>query len=67
MIAQENWERRLRRALNKDGYGLHKSRAKLIHADDLGGYMIVDLATNSVVAGSRFNLDLEDVEDFLKQ
>lgn len=62
--AEKNQEQRLRRALYKAGYQLHKSRS-FKGADDLGGYMIVDYYLNAVVAGSRFGLDLEDVEDFV--
>lgn len=67
MSTEKAMEQQLRRALNKSGYGLHKSRAKTIYADDLGGYMIVDLATNAVVAGARFELELDEVADFVKQ
>lgn len=28
--------------------------------------MIVDLYTNAVIAGSRFELDLDDVEEFVR-
>ena len=31
-----------------------------------GGYMLVDIESNSVAAGSRFELSLDDVEAFLK-
>lgn len=60
----KNQEQRLRRALNKVGYSLHRSRAK-ISLDNLGDYMIVDQSSNSVVAGSRFDYTLEDVEAWL--
>ena len=58
-------EKSLRRALNKAGYALHKSSAQ-ISADNLGGYMIVDLYSNAVVDGERFDLNLEDVHQWLK-
>ena len=54
-------ERKLRYALKKAGYELHKSRVKNIHADNLGGYMIINPYINGVVAGSRYELDLDDV------
>ena len=44
---------------------MRKSRAD-ISIDNFGGYMIVDVKTNAVIAGSRFNLDLDDVEEFVK-
>lgn len=67
MFTKKAKEQQLRRALNKIGYGLHKSRTNRVHADDLGGYMIYDLATNAVVAGARFELELDEVADFVKQ
>lgn len=62
---EKNMENKLRRALYKAGYSLHKSR-KAISADNLGGYMIVMNTINGVAAGSRFELDLDDVKDFLE-
>lgn len=64
MTVDKNREKRLRRALNKCGYALHKSR-EAVSPDNLGGYMIVDLQTFGVVSGSRFELDLDDVQDWL--
>lgn len=58
-------ESSIRRALNSAGYVLRKSRAP-ISSDNLGGYMIVDASGNYVAAGSRFELDLSDVVDWLK-
>lgn len=66
MLTEKNRERRLRRALNKAGYSLHKSR-RPINPDNLGGYMVVDIYGNYVVAGSNYSLDLADVEDFLQE
>lgn len=64
MTVDKNREKRLRRALNKCGYALHKSH-EAVSPDNLGGYMIVDLQTLGVVSGSRFELDLDDVQDWL--
>lgn len=58
-------EKQIRRALSKAGYALRKSRGP-VGADDLGGYMIVDVAGNYVAAGSRYELTLEDVADWLE-
>ncbi len=58
-------EKRLRKKLDKQGIILKKSRnAKNPNADDLGGYMLIDKTTNSVIAGSRWELTLEDVEGY---
>lgn len=62
--AEKNMEQRLRRALYKAGYTLNKSRGRF-SADNLGGYMIVDYYTNAVVLGSRFELGLDDVNQFI--
>ena len=66
MLTEKNRERRLRRALNKAGYSLHKSR-RPISPDNLGGYMVADVYGSYVVAGPNFNLDLDDVEELLKE
>ncbi len=65
-IAYKNQERQLRRALNKHGYSLHRSR-KPISIDNMGEYMIVDIFSNSVAAGSRFDLSLTDVADWFRE
>ena len=57
-------ENRIRRALAKRGYLLRKSRAEE-SIDNFGGYMIVDANYNAVIAGERFNLSLDDVEQFV--
>ena len=57
-------EKKIRRRLSAQGYGLHKSRRRNTTIDDWGGYMIYDLSTNYIEAGERFNLSLEDVEKF---
>jgi len=36
------------------------------NADHLGGFMIVDANRNLVAAGSRFDLELDDVEEFVR-
>ncbi len=60
-------ENYLRRKAARLGLSLKKSRAKKIHIDNFGGYMIIDPYTNAVVQGSRFELDLEDVAEFLDE
>ena len=65
MLTEKNREQKLRRALNKVGYALRKSR-KSFSADNLGGYMVVDTLYNAVVAGPRYELDLDDVQDILE-
>ena len=65
-------EDRARRELRKQGYRFKKSRTNGSvyrngvyqgqNADDHGGYMILDVSSDLVVAGERFDLTLEDVE-----
>lgn len=64
-VSDRNTERRLRYALDKAGYLLCKSGVKNINPDNLGDYMIIDKYGNCVVAGSRFEYTLENVEDWL--
>ena len=47
------------------GCRIVKSRSKIISADDLGGFRLIDLAGGFVLAGARFDLDLEDVAGWL--
>jgi hypothetical protein len=61
-------ENRLRRMAKRQGLQLMKSRRRDPCALGYGGYMLVDAATNSVVAGevdSRRALDLDEVEEWL--
>ena len=57
-------ENALRHALKRRGYSLHKSRHG-ISLDNFGGYMICNDYNNAVVRGWRFDLNLDDVADFL--
>lgn len=66
MNASKNREQKLRRALKKVGYEMHKSRAA-ISANNFGGYMLCDIQLWCVVANSsRFNLTLDDIEEWLE-
>ena len=62
-------ENRLRRAAQRQGLGLAKSRTRDPRALDYGRYQLYDLATNSVAAGElggTLGLGLEDVERALR-
>lgn len=67
MQTEKNRENRLRRQLRKQGLSLHKSRVQNPNVNNLGGYMIVNECYNAVAWGSRFELDLDDVEDFISE
>jgi hypothetical protein len=61
-------ENRIRRMAARQGLHIVKSRRRDSHALGHGGFMIVDAATNSVVAGelnSPRSLSLDQVEDWL--
>ncbi len=55
-------ENKLRREIKKTGYELRKSRVKTPNFDNMGRYQIIDVSTNAVIHGSRFELTLDDVE-----
>lgn len=59
-----SYEARLRRAVQRQGYSLHRSRRRDPRATDYGTYMIVNPETNTVEAyglSNGYGLDLEDV------
>ncbi len=61
-------ENRLRRMAERQGLALRKSPRRDPRAVDYGGYMLVDIGTNTVIAGSgafAFTLSLDDVEAWL--
>ena len=64
-MSEKNLESRLRKKLAKQGYALRKSRVKNINADNLGGYMILLAYCNGVIAGQRFSMSLDDVEQYV--
>jgi len=62
-------ENRLRRMADRQGLRLVKSRRRDPRAVDYGGYMLVDIATNAVIAGTgaigRPHWSLDEVEEWL--
>ena len=58
-------ENRLRRKAARLNVVIHKSRGKLWSYDNQLGYMLVDLYTKGIMDGSRFDLDLDEVEEYL--
>lgn len=64
-MSDNSLERKLRRDLSGLGYRLCKSRARNWSLDNQLGYMIIWVEYNSVVLGSRFDLTLDDVQDFI--
>jgi len=62
--AQEN---RNRRRAHRLGLALRKSRARDLHIDNLGDYMLVDPYLNAIVWGEKYDLSLDDVEGYLDE
>ena len=63
-------ENRLRRAAQRQGLTLAKSRRRDTRATDYGTYMLVDQQTNAVVASgsqSGYGLSLDDVDKALNE
>jgi hypothetical protein len=64
-------ENRLRRMADRQGLRLVKSRRRDPRAIDYGGYMLVDVELNAVVAGAegigRPHWSLDDVEEYLTE
>lgn len=54
-------EARARRAAQREGYRLRKSRRAVGGIDNLGGFMIIDPSTNFAVAGFRYDMSAEEV------
>ena len=60
-------ENRARRQALRNGMVLRKSRARNWSYDNQQGYMITDLYTNFLMTGEKFDLTLEEVEEYLKE
>jgi len=58
-------EKYLRKKAKSFGLRLIKSRSRKINADNLGGYMIIDIKNNALVDGQRFDLSLKDVKKWI--
>ena len=63
-MTTKSLEQKCRRVLQKEEYRLCKSRSRNWKLDDQLGYMIIYAPYNCVVAGSRFDLSLDDVVEF---
>jgi hypothetical protein len=61
---KENYYRRWAKRM---GLFLKKSRGKRLNINNRGGYVLVDLNTNTVMHGEKFDLDLEQVEKILEK
>jgi hypothetical protein len=64
---EQKREVRLRRMASRQGYRLRKDRARSWSIDHHGGYMIVDPAHGTKVAGQRYEMTLREVEAWLTE
>ena len=63
----ERNEERVRRIAGQQGYELHRDRAGVWSFTHQGGWQIVDAERNWLVAGERFDLSLDAVEEWLAE
>jgi hypothetical protein len=55
-------ERRARRRASSAGYRFEKSRQRMLHLNNHGGWMLIHNHTNTCVAGVNFDLPLVKLE-----
>ena len=63
----EQHEDRVRRIARQHGYELHKDKARVWSLAHQGGWQIVDAKRSWLIAGEKFDLQLEDVEAWLAE
>jgi hypothetical protein len=64
MTTDRRREDQVRHRLDRLGYALRKDRARSWSIDHQGGYRIVDPNRNWIVGGERFDLEIEDCEEW---
>jgi hypothetical protein len=60
-------ENRLRRKAYKQGVRIEKSRIRNANIDNHGGYRLIDVYTNTLVDGHRYELTLAEIEHNLDE
>jgi hypothetical protein len=60
---RENYYRRMAKRLNLE---LRRSRGKKWSVTNQLGYMIIDPTTNTILAGEKYDFDLNEVAGFLE-
>jgi hypothetical protein len=66
-VSENALEQRARRAARHVGLVARKSRWRANSADNYGGFMLVDVSTNFVVYGFKFDLSAEEVLDYCSE
>jgi hypothetical protein len=62
MATEKSREQRLRRLAKKYGMQLRKDRARRITSHHLGGYRLIDKATNETFHGVDYDATLDEVK-----
>jgi len=68
MAETKELDSRVRRKARRLGYTVTKSRERkyVPHANNFGGYMLIDNNGRLVVGGYRYDATLDDIEAYLK-
>lgn len=64
-VEEERRENRIRKLAFRRGYRVRKDRARSLNLDHHGRFSLVDSDTGFVVRGVRFEVSLEEIENFL--
>ncbi len=64
-ILVKSRDNKVRKAAKKQGFIVTRSRVKNTTCDNYGNYMIINESNNSIEYGEKFNLTLEEVENFI--
>jgi len=60
-------ENYLRRQAERLGLSMQKSRGKKWSVDNQLGYRVIDPYHNTIIQGEKFDLNIQEVEDFLSR
>ena len=66
IMKNKSKENMIRRKFRNAGYVIKKRRREY-GINNWGGYQVIDATLNAIVAGENFNLELEDLEVWLKE
>ena len=66
-IEYYTYEHKVRRQADRLGLKLTRSRGRLVNVNDYGEYRITRLETKEILAGSKYELDLNQVKTWLDQ
>jgi hypothetical protein len=65
-LAKMRMEWRVRQWAARRGFQVRKSRSRSLKMNDHGEYRLVDVFTNTIVLGERFDASLDDIVEYLK-